>query len=219
MNSELSLQVQEAYVLNFGKAFLDVLESITRIHKNIMSRLNLLENDFIEIKGNHKTVAKCMPLHHEEKSNDIIRIDRITRNNAKVHIGDTVSIKKIEPAPAKKIIIKPIRRLPTDIKTEVETSIINRLKETNRSFFTNDFFMMGHYKVHGLAVKCQIVHSEPKNQPLTLNEETAVEFEENVVGSIPRYTSIAEGYPLSYLKFCRVTRLEEVIHYSDMYRK
>ena len=98
----LKLKVTEAYDRK------DVGKGIARIDYNVMP---LIEGDIIEISGKKKsTVARCTPLQSDtEKENKyIIGMNRLTRYNARVAIGDTVKIHKINAICADKITIKPL---------------------------------------------------------------------------------------------------------------
>ena len=101
----LKLKVTEAYDRK------DVGKGIARIDYNVMHWLEVSIGDIIEISGKKKaTVARCIPLESTEKKENkyIVGIDRLTRYNARVAIGDTVNIRRINAIDADKITIKPL---------------------------------------------------------------------------------------------------------------
>ena len=76
-----------------------------------MCSLEVSIGDIIEISGKKKaTVARCIPLESAGRKENkyIVGIDRLTRYNARVAIGDTVNIRKINAIAADKITIKPL---------------------------------------------------------------------------------------------------------------
>ncbi len=101
----LALKVAEAYTSK------DVGKGIARIDHNVMCHLQVSIGDTIEISGKEKaTAARCIPLQSAREIVDkyTVGIDRITRYNARVSIGDTVNIRKINAIAADKITIKPL---------------------------------------------------------------------------------------------------------------
>jgi transitional endoplasmic reticulum ATPase len=95
------LKVKEALSCDIGKG-------IARIPLYCMEQLNINLGDIIEIIGNKKAVAKAVPLLHEYQGEDIIQIDGILRENAKICLGDTVSIKKTTFKEAKTLVLSSL---------------------------------------------------------------------------------------------------------------
>jgi transitional endoplasmic reticulum ATPase len=81
----------------------DVNKGIVRIDAGFMHRINARPGDIIEISGERKTVALADRAYPGDIGLNIIRMDGITRRNAKTGIGEIVKIKKIEVKEAKKI--------------------------------------------------------------------------------------------------------------------
>ncbi len=81
------LTVKEALSIDIGKG-------IARIPLTYMDNLNISIGDVIEIVGNKKAVAKAIPLSHNLQNEQIIQMDGMLRENARVGIGDKVVIKK-----------------------------------------------------------------------------------------------------------------------------
>ena len=95
------LKVKEALPKDVGRA-------IARIDPEDMKSLGLEVGQIVEIEGNRKTAAKAMPCYAADRGKDIIQIDGITRENAKVGLDEKVTIRKSESKPAKKITLAPL---------------------------------------------------------------------------------------------------------------
>jgi len=95
------LKVKEALPKDVGRA-------IARIDPEEMKGLGLEVGQIVEIKGKRKTAAKAMPCYADDRGKNIIQIDGITRENAKVGIDEKVTIEKSESEPARKITLAPL---------------------------------------------------------------------------------------------------------------
>jgi transitional endoplasmic reticulum ATPase len=82
--------------------------AIARIDPEEMKSLSLEVGQIVEIEGKRKTAAKAMPCYAADRGKDIIQIDGITRENAKVGLDEKVTIQKSESEPAKKITLAPL---------------------------------------------------------------------------------------------------------------
>jgi len=72
------------------------------------NELGITPGDYIEIEGERKTVATVWRIRPEDKDKgDVIRIDRIIRKNAQTEVDSLVSVRKVTPKKAKKIVISP----------------------------------------------------------------------------------------------------------------
>lgn len=88
----------------------DAYKGIARVDPLLMKKLKLQRGDIISVKGSRETfvvVDKGYPTDTGEK---IIRIDGITRRNAKTGIGEQVTIKKANLKEIKKITIAPVQK-------------------------------------------------------------------------------------------------------------
>jgi len=95
---ELFLKVAEALQS-------DLWKGVARISSESMMELEVKPGDVIEIEGAKKTVAIVQKSPDNEK--DLIRIDKITRENAGVKLGDIARVRKAEAAEARKIVLVP----------------------------------------------------------------------------------------------------------------
>ncbi len=88
----------------------DAYRGIARIDATLMKKLKLQRGDIVLVKGARETYAIVDRAYPADMGEKIIRIDGITRKNAKTSIGEQVTIKKAELKEAKKIIIAPAQQ-------------------------------------------------------------------------------------------------------------
>ncbi len=88
----------------------DAYKGIARIDPSFMRKLDLDRGDIISIKGERETYSIVDYGYPSDSGDQIIRIDGITRKNAKTGIGDNVIVKKYHIVEAKKITIAPAQQ-------------------------------------------------------------------------------------------------------------
>ena len=88
----------------------DVNKGIVRIDSTLMKQINVAPGDIVEIEGKRKTVAIADRSYPGDLGLTIIRMDGITRRNAKASIGEVVTVIKAEVKEAKKVTIAPARK-------------------------------------------------------------------------------------------------------------
>lgn len=99
-------------VLKVGEArSYDAGRGIARIDPEVAHDLALQTGDAIGIEGTKRTAAIIWPGYPEDNNSGIIRIDGTVRRNAGVSIDDRVQIRKIQSAPAGKILFAPTQPL------------------------------------------------------------------------------------------------------------
>ena len=72
--------------------------------------MGLAEGDLIEIRGKRTTVARVIPIDKNDFSTDIIGLNNLIRNNARVSSEETITVEKSVPRNAKKIVLAPIEK-------------------------------------------------------------------------------------------------------------
>lgn len=97
----LTFQVVEAQAKDVGRA-------IARIDPKDMAKLEVEIGDIVEIQAKRKTIAKVMPSFPEDRGKKIIQIDGLIRENAKVGLGEKISLKKMLARPAERIVLTPL---------------------------------------------------------------------------------------------------------------
>ncbi|MCZ7391941.1 MAG: CDC48 family AAA ATPase [Candidatus Methanoperedens sp.] len=100
----VSLKVVEAKPYDAGRG-------IARIDPEVAYDLGLQTGDVVGIEGTKRTAAIIWPGYPEDSNSGAIRIDGTVRRNAGVSIDDRVQIRKIQTAPAQKILFSPTQPL------------------------------------------------------------------------------------------------------------
>ncbi len=98
------LRVAEAYHRDAGSG-------VAKIDRDIMEKLGILSGDTILIIGKEKACAIARPGYPEDEGNELIRIDGNIRTNARVGLDDKVSIQKIAPQEAKRVVLAPTQQI------------------------------------------------------------------------------------------------------------
>jgi len=88
----------------------DVNKGIVRIESSVAKQIGIRPGDIVEIKGEKVTLAMSDRSYPGDVGLGIIRMDGLTRKNAKTSLGDTVIVKKADVKEAKKITIAPARK-------------------------------------------------------------------------------------------------------------
>jgi transitional endoplasmic reticulum ATPase len=119
---ELKLTVLEAGIQA------DVGRGVARLPEQVMEKLNVEQEDVIEITGSKSTGAIVMNGFPDDYGLDVIRIDGLIRQNADASIGEKVTVRKAEVKKAKSITIAPVE--PIEIKftgKDVRPHLFNRV--------------------------------------------------------------------------------------------
>ena len=86
----------------------DVGRGIVRFDPADFKKIEVEVGDVVAIEGKRETVAKVLPAYMEDRGKGLIRLDGITRDNAKTGIDEKVSAKKIDFSPAQSIVVAPL---------------------------------------------------------------------------------------------------------------
>ncbi|MBU2615833.1 MAG: CDC48 family AAA ATPase [Nanoarchaeota archaeon] len=178
----------------------DAYKGIARIDSELMRELDIRRGDVIKIKGNRETIAIADRAYPADVGEDIIRIDGITRRNAKTGIGEVVTITKTDVKEAKKVMIAPtqknimVQAEPEGLKrgllgrTVVKGDVVvlggvQRRKDLLSDEFGNEFGdmlgdMLGNMGLGQLGggftqIKFLVVSANPNN-PVIITENTEV---------------------------------------------
>jgi transitional endoplasmic reticulum ATPase len=102
MTSDIRLKVAEAIQD-------DVNKGVVRVDSSFMREIDVRPGDIVEIEGNRKTVAVVDRAYPGDIGLNIIRMDGLTRRNARTSIGEVLVVRKATVEPAKKVAIAPAR--------------------------------------------------------------------------------------------------------------
>jgi transitional endoplasmic reticulum ATPase len=187
----------------------DAYQGIARMDPTLMKKLKLQRGDIISIKGSRETFTIVDRAYPADMGENIIRIDGITRKNAKTGIGEQVTISKAELKEAKKVVIAPaqqgimVQGNPEGMKQSLIGKPVSKgdimvmgAAQKRKSNFGNDDFgdlfsdfadvfnqmgMSGLGGVPGLSqIRFMIVSTSP-NQPVIITENTEVELKPKAV--------------------------------------
>ena len=100
----VTLKISEAKSYDAGRG-------IARIDPEVAREMGLQTGDVIGIEGTKRTATLIWPGYPEDNNTGIIRVDGTVRRNAGVSIDDKVQIRKIQTAPAEKILFAPTQPL------------------------------------------------------------------------------------------------------------
>ena len=132
----------------------DAGRGIVRIPSRFMNKLGVETGDIVEIEGKKVTSAIVWPTYPEDSGLDIIRMDGVTRSNAKVSIGDTVTVRKVDAKPASKVVLAPTE--PIRFNGGFEEYIKNHL--LGRPVVRGDNIVIG---VLGQPLQFTVVNTSP----------------------------------------------------------
>lgn len=107
-DNSISLKSAEAYTRDVGRG-------IARIDHASMNTINASDGDVIEIKGERRTVAICLPLYPKDslfKRKQIIRMDGLIRNNAGIGLDFPITIRKMIAVVAENVVVIPLENIP-----------------------------------------------------------------------------------------------------------
>jgi len=101
----VELKVANAYNEDVGKGF-------ARLDEETRKRLGVTAGDIVRISNardpKKATAAIVWRMRREDEGKEIVRIESLLRKNIGANIGDRVIVEKVEPAPARKVVLSPI---------------------------------------------------------------------------------------------------------------
>ncbi len=86
----------------------DVGRGIVRFDPADFKKIGVEVGDVVTIKGKRETAAKVLPAYMEDREKGMIRLDGITRENARVGLDEKAVVKKADSRPAQKIVVDPL---------------------------------------------------------------------------------------------------------------
>ncbi|MBI4016274.1 MAG: CDC48 family AAA ATPase [Candidatus Aenigmarchaeota archaeon] len=87
----------------------DINKGIVRIDSTFMREIDVRPGDIVELEGGRKSVALVDRAYPSDIGLDFVRMDGLTRKNAKAGIGEPIFVRKADVKEAKKIVIAPAR--------------------------------------------------------------------------------------------------------------
>ncbi len=116
----ISLKVLEAWDRDAGRG-------VVRVDAETMEALGASAGDVLEVLGRRRTVAMCLPLGDERTDagevvadgsrqpvdRGVTKMDRVTRENARVSVGETVSLRRVKALPANYVEVMSLAETPS----------------------------------------------------------------------------------------------------------
>ncbi|MFT4312201.1 MAG: CDC48 family AAA ATPase [Candidatus Woesearchaeota archaeon] len=196
MTEEVKLKVAEAIQD-------DVNKGIVRLDSNIIHKLAIKPGDFVQIKGERKTVAIVDRAYPGDIGLNIIRMDGIARRNAKASIGEYVTIQAVDVTEATKVSIAPsqkglVIRAPPSMfkqgllgKALLKGDIVTlggtkrrRNTMSGNPFFNDAFSMMDEALGGNFGLgefKFIVVDTKPQKQAVFVGPNTEIEYNPEAV--------------------------------------
>ena len=168
---EVYLKVAEAFQqdVGYGRARLDTQ---TRIE------LDLVVGDIIEIEGEKLTAATVWRAHPSDEGKHIIRIDNLTRKNAKVSLGDSVKVRKANVKEAQEVTMAPLISEGQHIQFGVGIENLIRRGLLRRPVVKGDTVIVPGIALFGSALPFGIINTVPKGVVIITEETRLIVKEE-----------------------------------------
>ena len=174
------LTVTKAYPNDSGRG-------IARLDPHTMMVFQLTPGDIIEIEGKKRTVAKVWRAERPDWDQKRILVDNFIRQNADAGIGDTVSIKKVEPKKAENIVLAPSEGKPIQFGGDAEEMVKRQILK--RPIVKGDIIPVMSTMAHpflgnvvtGQAIPLIAVESEP-DDVVIITENTRITLRDKPVG-------------------------------------
>ncbi|MCD6481019.1 MAG: CDC48 family AAA ATPase [Thermoplasmata archaeon] len=171
--SEVVLRVAEGLSQDVG-AGRARLDAETRL------QLGISPGDVVEIEGGRKTGAIVWRARPVDEGRGIIRIDNLTRKNARVGIGDKVIVRKAEPKIADRVIIAPAISRSQRIQFGQGIENLVRRGLLKRPVTAGDTIVVPGIALFGNSLPFGVVKTEPKGIVL-IGENTDVVVKEEPI--------------------------------------
>ncbi|MCD6448597.1 MAG: CDC48 family AAA ATPase [Thermoplasmata archaeon] len=158
----------------------DVGAGRARLDAETRLQLGVSPGDVVEIEGGRKTGAIVWRARPVDEGKGIIRIDNLTRKNARVGIGDKVIVRKAEPRIAEKVVIAPA--ISQSQRIQFGHGIENLVKRglLKRPVTAGDTIVIPGIALFGNSLPFGVVKTEPKGIVL-IGEETQIVVREEPI--------------------------------------
>ena len=189
--NELQMMVEKVYPTDdFGKG-------IIPLTFEVMEMLDVSVGEAVEIEGERKTVARVWKANIlDGLTEDTVRIDTFIRYNAKVSVGDRVTLRKAKIVPAKKITIAPLEEEKLHITGEMEDRIKYNIRE--RYLVKEDIVPIrkdvleiidDSQEVKKQTVEFMVTQVTPSKSTVVITNDTQISFEKSAVGYRKKHVS------------------------------
>ncbi|HEC88161.1 MAG TPA: AAA family ATPase [Thermoplasmata archaeon] len=158
----------------------DVGAGRARLDAETRLQLGVSPGDVVEIEGGRKTGAIVWRARPVDEGKGMIRIDKLTRKNARVGIGDKVIVRKAEPRIAEKVVIAPA--ISQSQRIQFGHGIENLVKRglLKRPVNAGDNIVIPGIALFGNSLPFGVIKTEPKGIVL-IGEETQIIVKEEAI--------------------------------------
>ncbi|MFO7990806.1 MAG: CDC48 family AAA ATPase [Thermoplasmata archaeon] len=173
MSDKVLLKVKEAPQEDVGR-------NRARLGPKTRLKLGVESGDTIKIMGERETVATVFGISSEDEGKGLICIDGLVRKNAKVSVGDKVEVVKVEPKPAKKIVIAPAIEDENTIKFGERFDAHIKKRLLNRPVMSKDAIVIPGISLMGGNIPFIIIATSPL-EPVIVTEYTELTVKDEPV--------------------------------------
>ena len=157
----------------------DVGAGRARLDTETRMQLGVSPGDVVEIEGGRKTGAVVWRARPVDEGKGIIRIDNLTRKNARVGIGDKVIVRKAHPKVAERVVIAPaISQQRIQFGHGIENLVKRGLLK--RPVTAGDTIVIPGIALFGNSLPFSVVKTDPKGIVL-IGEETEIIVKEEPI--------------------------------------
>ncbi|KAA0003466.1 MAG: CDC48 family AAA ATPase [Thermoplasmata archaeon] len=158
----------------------DVGSGRARLDGKSRIELDISPGDIIEIEGGRKTAAVVWRARPIDEGKGIIRIDNLTRKNARVGIGDKVVVRKIVPKVARRVIMAPAISQGQRIQFGQGIEHLVKRGLLKRPINAGDTIVIPGIALFGNSLPFGVVKTDP-NEIVTIGEETEIIVKEEPI--------------------------------------
>jgi transitional endoplasmic reticulum ATPase len=159
-----------------------------QLSKAIANKLGFVDGELIEITGKRTTAARVVSIEKDDFDGELIGLNDFMRNNARISLKETVTIRKAEPKTARKIVLAPIGKY---LKKSELLKIVAKKSFLDKPFVEGDVtylrskimrYLLGTVtwmrvvktEPDGVVVASDSTEFEVTPDPITLTEEDVI---------------------------------------------
>ena len=176
--------------LDIAQRFQQTPKYEAQLSREITNKLGFVDGDIIEITGKRTTAARVVSIEKDDFDGELIGLNDFMRNNARISLKETVTIRKVEPKTARKIVLSPIGKY---LKKSELLKIVAKKSFLDKPFVEGDVtylrskimrYLLGSVtwmrvvktEPDGVVVASDSTEFEVTPDPITLNEEAITEI-------------------------------------------
>ena len=176
--------------LDIAQRFQQTPKYEAQLSREITNKLGFVDGDLIEITGKRTTAARVVSTDKDDFDEDFIGLNDFMRNNARISLKETVTIRKAEPKAARKIVLAPIGK---HLKKSELLKIVAKKSFLYKPFVEGDVTYLRSKIMRyllGSVTWMRVVKTDPEGvviasddtdfevipDPITLNESTLTEI-------------------------------------------